>query len=239
MSKNGFIKVDRGLFRNSFWTETRVYSRAEAWIDLIQSARFEAKQEFIKNKMIDVQRGEVPISLRYLENRWKWGNTKVRNYLKMLTDLGMITSRQHRGQTIVTLVKYEDFNGKQQKDNTLNNTVATHQQHSSNTNLKNLRNKELNKTQRVENFLIWFNLQKKKHTGKKGKYKMLSKTDENNLFKLLGKYDYSDFEEAIPKMFDNDWAKESNNQTPTHFLRNDNFNKYLNAEIKKPKIGLG
>lgn len=92
---------------------------------------------------------------------------------------------------------------------------------------------------KINSFLVWFNNQKKKHTGTVGKFKMLSKTDQNNFKKLLKDYDYSDFEEAIPKMFANDWAKETNNLTPTHFLRNDNFNKYLNATIKKEVVGLG
>ena len=92
---------------------------------------------------------------------------------------------------------------------------------------------------KIKSFLNWFNNQKKKHTGTVGKFKMLSKTDQNNFKKLIKDYDYKDFEEAIPKMFANEWAKETNNLTPTHFLRNDNFNKYLNTEIKKEVVGLG
>lgn len=101
------------------------------------------------------------------------------------------------------------------------------------------RTKEKTKKEKIEGFLKWFNLEKQKHTGKLGRYKMLSKTDVNNLFRLLESYNYDDFKIAIPKMFKNEWAKETNNQTPTHFLRNDNFNKYLNTEIKKEIIGLG
>ena len=95
------------------------------------------------------------------------------------------------------------------------------------------------KEDKIKPFLVWFNNQKKKHTGTAGKFKMLSKTDKNNFAKLLKDYDYTDFEDAIPKMFANEWAKETNNLTPTHFLRNDNFNKYLNTEIKKEVVGLG
>lgn len=70
MSKIGYIKIQRKMFDNFLWNETRVFSRAEAWIDLIQSARFEATQEVIQNKVVEVQRGELPISRRYLEKRW-------------------------------------------------------------------------------------------------------------------------------------------------------------------------
>lgn len=108
-----------------------------------------------------------------------------------------------------------------------------------NVNVINNSKKEKTKKEKIDGFLNWFNLQKKIHTGTIGKFKGLSSTDVNNLFKLLKNYNYKDFEDAIPKMFANEWAKETNNLTPTHFLRNDNFNKYLNAEIKKEIIGLG
>ena len=84
-------------------------------------------------------------------------------------------------------------------------------------------------------FIDWFNQQKEVHTGAKGKTKGLSKTDENNLKKLLKDYTFDDFKLAIPHLFSNQWAKDTNNLTPTHFLRVDNFNKYLNATNIKPK----
>ena len=92
-------------------------------------------------------------------------------------------------------------------------------------------NKQKTKKEKIEGFLKWFNSQKKVHTGTLGKFKMLTKTDENNLFKLLKVYNHKDFKEAIPKMYASNWAKENQMFTPTHFLRNDNFNKYLNQEL--------
>lgn len=79
-------------------------------------------------------------------------------------------------------------------------------------------------------FLDWFNNQKKKFTGKNGNFKGLSKTDVNNLKKLMKDYNQDDFNNAIPSLFSNQWAKDTNNLTPTHFLRVDNFNKYLNQD---------
>lgn len=79
-------------------------------------------------------------------------------------------------------------------------------------------------------FLIWFNSKKKEFTGKQGKSKMLSETDKKNLSKLKKTYDTDDFNHAVKWLFKNQWAKENNNLTPTHFLRNDNFNRYYQSE---------
>ena len=38
----GYIKLSRKFFSNDMWNEARTFSSCEAWLDLIQSARFEA-----------------------------------------------------------------------------------------------------------------------------------------------------------------------------------------------------
>ncbi len=86
---------------------------------------------------------------------------------------------------------------------------------------------------RVNKFIKWFNNQKKEHTGTEGKFQVLSSTDESNLKILFESYDFKDFEEAIPNLFKSQWAKENNSFTPSHFLRVDNFNKYLNQEVSR------
>lgn len=116
MSNKGFIKLNRGIFDNFLWNEAREFSKAEAWIDLIQLARFEASTEIINGKVIELQRGEIPASRRFLELRWNWGSTKVSNFLKTLAQMNMINQRQANGQTIVFLVKYGIYNDMQTTD---------------------------------------------------------------------------------------------------------------------------
>ena len=100
--------------------------------------------------------------------------------------------------------------------------------------------KQLNKEQvtniSVETFLLWFNKKKELNNGVKGKFKVLTFTDENNLNKLLNSYNLKDFNYAIVNLFNSEWAKENNMITPSHFLRVENFNKYLNQEHKKQKL---
>lgn len=110
MAKQGYIKLSRGYFDDPLWNEARVYSKAEAWLDLIQQARFEASTELIAGKVIEIQRGEMPASRRYLEVRWKWGSSKVTTYMKMLTQMGRINQRQTNGQTVYRLLNYGVYN---------------------------------------------------------------------------------------------------------------------------------
>lgn len=85
--------------------------------------------------------------------------------------------------------------------------------------------------ERENGFLNWFNGLIEKKTGKKGKFKTLSKTDKNNLKQLRESYSEElDWESAFNGMWNSKWCQETGNVTPTHLLRVDNFNKYLNGQ---------
>jgi hypothetical protein len=78
-----------------------------------------------------------------------------------------------------------------------------------------------------KDFINWFNQCKKLYTGKEGKSKVLTKPDENNLKKLISNYDKEDFDIAIKNLYNSKWAEENNMRTISHFVRIENFNKYL------------
>ena len=82
--------------------------------------------------------------------------------------------------------------------------------------------------EKKEKFLNWFNIKKQKHTGKIGKFKVLTKTDDVNLKKLYKDYGAEEFEIAVINLYKSKWAIENNMLTPSHYLRVENFNKYLN-----------
>ena len=82
--------------------------------------------------------------------------------------------------------------------------------------------------EKKEKFLNWFNIQKKIKTGVKGKFKVLTSTDDKNLKKLFKDYSTDEFAIAVNNLFKSKWAIENNMLTPSHFLRVENFNKYLN-----------
>lgn len=64
----GFIKLSRTFFDNKIWQAARAFSECEAWIDLIQSARFEASPTTSRIGCYEVtwERGQYPASNRFL-----------------------------------------------------------------------------------------------------------------------------------------------------------------------------
>lgn len=109
----GYIKLSRKFFSNDMWNEARTFSSCEAWLDLIQSARFEAtpRMESIGGRDVSYTIGQYPASIRFLSRRWHWTERKVRTFLAFLRRENMITLSKEQGMNIITLVKYNDYNG--------------------------------------------------------------------------------------------------------------------------------
>lgn len=150
MIKN-YIPINRKIFEHALWCEDREFSRFEAWIDMLQMARFEdtKQKRIIGNKIVEWNRCQLPGSLRFLANRWKWSTKKVTNYLNLLISEGMITKEtpKETGQAIITICNYDKYNPalkkRKQQINTERNEVETPRKQGGNkTNKGNKENKE-------------------------------------------------------------------------------------------------
>ncbi|RKR84885.1 hypothetical protein BDD43_5138 [Mucilaginibacter gracilis] len=111
---SNFIPINRKLFKHEFWAEKRQYSKFEAWLDLITSARFDNTEGrvLIGSNIVRWNRGELPASIRFLMERWGWTKNKVESFLKLLKSEQMITTRTapNTTQTIITICNYESYN---------------------------------------------------------------------------------------------------------------------------------
>lgn len=107
-----YIPISRRLFEHQLWCEERIYSRFEAWLDLIQSARFEDTKQLIGNRFIEVKRGQILASLRFLAGRWQWSTKKVNSFLDLLIQDKMIIKEtpKETGQTVITICNYDKYN---------------------------------------------------------------------------------------------------------------------------------
>jgi len=109
---SGFVRLSRQFFNHSFWKEQRPYSTAEAWLDIISTARFETKPEklLVKMNLITIERGELRASQRYLNKRWNRSLGWVNRFLRVLKNEQMITIRREHSESIIKVLNYSKFN---------------------------------------------------------------------------------------------------------------------------------
>src|SRR5574344_1916588 len=99
----------------------KTFSKGQAWIDLLLLANSSDRKVPFGKKLILVKRGEKMTSIRKLEQRWGWSNNKVKSFLNMLQDDGMITYKCTTKNTFYNIVNYNDY---QDKNNSKSITKA-------------------------------------------------------------------------------------------------------------------
>lgn len=115
MCSNGYIKLSRKFFDNKIWQAARAFSECEAWIDLIQSARFEASPTTSRIGCYEVtwERGQYPASNRFLAKKWGRSEQWVKSFLGKLKREKMITTDNSQGVNIISLVNFDKYNGEE------------------------------------------------------------------------------------------------------------------------------
>lgn len=118
MSDDPFLMLSRGYFDHALWTEERVYSRAEAWLDLVRMAAWNGHKRLIGVTMIDIPRGGIVAAERFLSDRWMWSRTKVRAFIDLLESERMVTRKKDQGISVISLCNYERFNTPKNQEKT-------------------------------------------------------------------------------------------------------------------------
>ena len=121
MSK-GWISLHRQIWDNWVWKD-KPFSKGQAWIDLLLMANYEDKKVLIGNQLITVKRGSFVTSVRKLCDRWGWSNTKVRAFLSLLEQDGMLIVKSDAKKTTITIVNYSDYQDSNISKNDAKTTV--------------------------------------------------------------------------------------------------------------------
>jgi len=123
---DAFVRLARRFFSSDLWKEPRELSRAEAWLDMIATAAFAAESRLIEGRCLNLQRGELATSQRYLAARWAWSRSKVERFLDNLTAAGRIRTRNEPGTSIITLCNYERYNPHRARGEPPNGPAPSH-----------------------------------------------------------------------------------------------------------------
>jgi hypothetical protein len=108
VSERGVFAVDRGIWNHpSFANEP--LSEREAWVWLIGEAAFKTRTRRIGSVAIELSRGQVAASLRFMADKWQWSEPRVRRFLKRLKTDAMIDAATDAGVTVITICNYTKY----------------------------------------------------------------------------------------------------------------------------------
>ena len=140
----GWIKIYRKIREHAFFQEKRIFSRFEAWVDLILQANHKDARVLLGNELIEVQRGSFITSEVKLMERWKWSKSKVRAFLTLLQDDEMIVKKTDRKKTTLSICNYSLYQDIETTEEPIKNheETAKRPQKDTNKNEKNNKNEK-------------------------------------------------------------------------------------------------
>lgn len=116
---DGWIKLYRKIQVSDIWENGEAFDRRSAWIDLLLMAAY-CDKETMDGAL---KRGQIMTSMRRLGERWKWSRSKTMNFLNRLELLHMISLETDNKKTVITIVKYDDFQGERATEQTTKHTA--------------------------------------------------------------------------------------------------------------------
>lgn len=148
MAKGTYIYLDRGILDH--WTyKDKPFNRSMAWIDLLLIADHTTHTSMWRGKPTQFKRGDVNMSITQLAERWGWTRNKTRRFILALESDGMVNTKRTPERTVISIVKYGDYQDKRTPKRTPNDTPKrTSDGTSDGTYLIN--NKEINKEYKEE-----------------------------------------------------------------------------------------
>lgn len=105
----GWVSLHRQIMEHWTYQEKRVFSKFEAWIDLILMANHKDARFPLGTEIIQASRGDVITSEVKLMERWRWGKSKTRSFLEVLEKDGMIVKKSDRKKTTITIVNFGTY----------------------------------------------------------------------------------------------------------------------------------
>lgn len=119
----GWISIHRKIKDHWVWQE-KPFSKGQAWIDILLMANHADKKILLGNELIEVKRGSFITSEKKLMENWGWGKEKVRKFLQVLQDDGMIDKKSDHKKTTINVVNYGFF----QDGNSQSRPLSDHEQ---------------------------------------------------------------------------------------------------------------
>jgi hypothetical protein len=135
MPQAPYIAIARGWLKHPV-LRPKIFSRAEAWAWLIEEAAWQPSQAMIGGDVVDLARGQLSHSMRFMGKAWGWQHNKVQRFVALLCRCQMIDTDTDTGQLRITLCNYSKYQPSRRENATASETPPQQQRNSSATDLK-------------------------------------------------------------------------------------------------------
>lgn len=113
----GVFTVHRGIFDHPLF-EGEAYSRRDAWLWLVGNAVWKPTKARIAGKIVQLERGQLAYSERFMAKAWGWSKSKVHRFLGRLKTEAMIELKTDHETNHITICNYDNYQFSRTADRT-------------------------------------------------------------------------------------------------------------------------
>lgn len=132
----GFITLHRKILDNPIWKNSQI---VHLFLTLLLWANHEEKKTLFNGKVETIKRGQLITGRLALAKKTGISPNTIKDHLSILQNLGIITKKSTNKFTLITIVKYSEYQDKKEKDTSknTNQTPTRHQPDTTNNNVNN------------------------------------------------------------------------------------------------------
>lgn len=176
MENETWIKLYRKLLVSPIFENEKAL---KVWIWCMLKATHVERDQLVGKTIVHLQVGQFVFGRTKASDELKMSESSIYVYIKLLEKLNMISINSNNKFSVITVEKWEDYQGNKQGDN--NKITTNEQQSNTNKNVKNIYLYLFNKY-RVENRKSFSEYLKKTRELKKDEnWKLLSKEEQTKL----------------------------------------------------------
>lgn len=108
MSRRGVVGIDRDVFNHPAF-KPEPFPEAMAWIWLICEATHKTHLKRIDGHPVELHRGQLSHSIRFMGMAWLWSKSRVDRFLSMLENRDMIRREIGTKSSVITICNYDVY----------------------------------------------------------------------------------------------------------------------------------
>jgi hypothetical protein len=105
---SGTVNVSRRIWNDTAF-KAEPFTEREAFVWMVMEASYKAREKRIGNVVVQLNRGELATSVRFMCQAWDWSKSRVDRFLKRLENRDMIGTESGTGINVITVCKYDEY----------------------------------------------------------------------------------------------------------------------------------
>lgn len=132
---SGTVNISRTIWEDTAF-KRQAFTEREAFMWLIMEASWKPRERRVGAVTVTLERGQLASSIRFMADAWGWQKSTVARFLERLEKRDMIGTDSGTGVTVITVRKYDEYQGAADGSGTPRKRKAGQQRDSSGTNEK-------------------------------------------------------------------------------------------------------